>query len=134
MSAFPSLSKSATAALPQFCQSFPISANVEFIKKITPSEQLKRKTNICVLNVASKKIYIYRDSSRKQGWLSREIYIIENGEIKFQDKDSMKYEPKKIPTDAYLYEHDSIKIYSVKKIEEEQLVNIKNFLDSLDNK
>lgn len=89
---------------------------------------------MCVLDVESKKIYIYRDSSQKQGWLSREIYTVENGEIKFKEKDKTKYEPKEIPPDAYSYEHDSIKIYSIKKIEERHLANIKNFLDSLDNK
>ena len=115
-------------------KSFPVSANVEFVKKITPSERLKQKTNMCVLDVESKKFYLYRDSSRKQGWLSREVYIVENGEIKFQEKDEIKYEPKEISPDAYSYEHDSIKIYSIKKIEEEQLASIKNFLDSLDNK
>ncbi len=115
-------------------KSFPVSANVEFVKKITSSEQLKQKTNMCVLDVESKKFYIYRDSSRKQGWLSKEIYVLENSEIKFQEKDEIKYEPKEIPSDAYLCEHDSVKIYSIKKLDEEQLTKIKNFLDSLDNK
>lgn len=115
-------------------KSFPVSANVEFVKKITSSERLKQKTNMCVLDVEARKFYIYRDSSRKQGWLSREIYIVQNGEIKFQKKDDIKYERKEIPSDAYSYEHCSIKIYSIKKIEEEQLTNIKKFLDSLDNK
>ena len=105
-------------------KSYPVSANCEFVKKITPSKQLKQKTKMCVLDVESKKFYIYRDSSQKPGWLSREIYVTKNGELKFKEKDKIKYEPKEVSSDAYLIE----------KLDEEQLTNIKFFLDSLNNK
>lgn len=115
-------------------KSYPVSANVEFVKKITSSEQLKQKTNMCVLDIESKEFYIYRDSSQKPGWLSREIYTIENSELKFREKDAIKYEPKEIPSNTYSYEYDSIKIYSVNKLDDEQLKNIKKNLDSIANK
>lgn len=110
----------------------PISANPGFTNKFNRSGKLQKITRHVVVYVATNQFDVYRQSTKKRGYFSREVYSKQkSGAFKLTSKDATKYKDPKIPEDAISYTYDGVDFYCMKSLSNYQLDIIRKLVDSV---
>lgn len=116
----------------QFIQ--PISASPGFANRINPSGDLQQITKHVVIYLNSDQFDVYRKSTHKPGYFSRETYTKQkDASFKISEKDSDKYENPVIPENAFSYNYNEVILYSLQRLTEDQVSSLGQFIDSVHN-